>query len=227
MKINTQNFTNHKAQAFYISVLIFAPLMFFFINIITHKVIRVADDKFALSMKQFIINQEAPVPVETPIIPEIIPPEPIPQPVIKPKPKPIKKIVKKKKMPSPKPVPIEEVIETPPPPPPSTSQKKGEQMQNLNFSQDDNPFLRELKQAIDAARTYPRQARKMRMQGQVLISFVWLEEKFLRELKILKSSGYKILDENALQTIKTASARFPSYEKGNVRIEIPIDYRLH
>lgn len=57
------------------------------------------------------------------------------------------------------------------------------------------------------------------------MEFLWTKQKQLKDLKIIKSSGYEILDKNTLQTIQRASVDFPVYTN-NVRLRIPIIYQL-
>lgn len=86
-------------------------------------------------------------------------------------------------------------------------------------------LLKEIKSAIDEALIYPRQARKMRMSGEVLVEFTWTKEKKLENLKILKPSKYDFLNKSALETIRIASKKFPQYEK-TFHIKIPLVYKL-
>lgn len=80
-----------------------------------------------------------------------------------------------------------------------------------------------MKSAIDSHTKYPRQARKMRIQSKVVVGFLWTKQRELRDLKILKSLGHNLLDEN--HTIQKASRSFPAYTN-NVRLQIPIIYQL-
>lgn len=82
-----------------------------------------------------------------------------------------------------------------------------------------------MKSAIDSHTKYPRQARKMHIQSKVVVGFLWTKQRELRDLKILKSSGHNLLDENSLHTIQKASRSFPAYTN-NVRLQIPIIYQL-
>lgn len=101
------------------------------------------------------------------------------------------------------------------------------QIGTLAYGKDDNPFLREIKAAIDKAarETYPRQAVKMRLSGRVWLEFVWRTNKELKDVRILKSSGYEILDDNILKAVVRASNEFPAYEK-DIRIQLPFHYNL-
>lgn len=76
-----------------------------------------------------------------------------------------------------------------------------------------------------ARKNYPRQARRMRMQGVVEVEFLWKENKNLAELKIIQSSGHNLLDKSALESIRKASAFF-TYYQSDLRIVLPIMYNL-
>lgn len=97
--------------------------------------------------------------------------------------------------------------------------------QSVDFKQNDS-LLKEIKNAIDDAKHYPRKARKMRMQGEVLVEFIWSKDKELKNLKIIQGSKYEILNKGAIKTIEIASKNFPRYEK-DYRIRIPIVYQLN
>ncbi len=72
---------------------------------------------------------------------------------------------------------------------------------------------------------YPFIARRMGWEGKVLISFLLTRNGEIKYLKVEKSSGYKILDENALKTIKRCSKYFP-VPPVDVKIKLPIIYKL-
>lgn len=81
-----------------------------------------------------------------------------------------------------------------------------------------------IKEDIEKNITYPRLARKMGWEGKVVVSFVITEDGMVIDVKIVESSGFSLLDNNAVKTIKT-TAPFP---KPPVRAEmiLPITYRL-
>lgn len=93
----------------------------------------------------------------------------------------------------------------------------------LTQGKDNHPVLKEIQKAIQQAQFYPRQAKKMRMQGTVKVEFLWKENKTLADLKIIESSGYDLLDKSALESIRKASLNFPHYN-GDLRITLPIIY---
>ena len=101
------------------------------------------------------------------------------------------------------------------------------QIGTLAYGKDDNPFLREIKAAIDKAarETYPRQAVKMRLSGRVWLEFVWRKNSTLQAVRIVQSSGSQLLDRNVFKIVARASKDFPAY-KDDIRIQIPINYNL-
>lgn len=72
---------------------------------------------------------------------------------------------------------------------------------------------------------YPERAREMGWQGKVKVSFVISSDGFVKDIRILESSGVAILDRNALETVKKASP-FPRPPVA-AQLIIPISYRLH
>jgi protein TonB len=74
--------------------------------------------------------------------------------------------------------------------------------------------------------TYPYIARKMGWEGKVIISFILTKDRKISLLTVEKSSGYRVLDENAIETIKKVSRYFPAPPL-DVKIRIPITYKLY
>lgn len=100
-----------------------------------------------------------------------------------------------------------------------------EQMQTLSYGNSDDPFLKELKTAIDRAGIYPRIARKIRLEGEIWLEFIWTKNSKLEDLKITKKSNHDILDKSALETIIKASRNFPKHHK-TIKIQVPIIYKI-
>ena len=73
--------------------------------------------------------------------------------------------------------------------------------------------------------TYPYIARKMGWEGRVVVSFILTKEGKINFLTVEKSSGYDVLDKNAIKTIKKVSKYFP-LPPHDVKISIPILYKL-
>ncbi|MEW6738864.1 MAG: TonB family protein [Nitrospirota bacterium] len=72
--------------------------------------------------------------------------------------------------------------------------------------------------------SYPHMARRMGWEGRVTVSFIVYESGHVENIKILESSGFGVLDKNAMETIK----RVCPLPKPPVRAELimPIVYRL-
>ncbi|WAC07764.1 MAG: energy transducer TonB [Thermodesulfobacteriota bacterium] len=81
-----------------------------------------------------------------------------------------------------------------------------------------------IKKIIQENITYPARAQRMGWQGKVIIEFIILENGNATTIKIAKSSGFDVLDDNVVKTVE-AVAPFP---KPPVRAEVrvPIIYRL-
>ncbi len=71
---------------------------------------------------------------------------------------------------------------------------------------------------------YPQMARKMGWKGKVIVAFVIRENGTVENTRVLRSSGYEVLDHSTLKTIRDVQP-FP---KPPVKAElvIPIVYRL-
>jgi periplasmic protein TonB len=72
---------------------------------------------------------------------------------------------------------------------------------------------------------YPVTAKRMGWEGRVIVSFIVSSGGYARDIRISKSSGYEILDKNAVKAIKNASP-FPK-PPVEAQIIIPILYRIN
>ena len=183
-----------------------------------------------------------PEPVVTPPKP-VEPPKPIEKPVEKPKPKP-KPTPKPVKTPEPEPQvaqvtpPAQPSPPTPTPPaaqpsgapssnvksnlPPSGAETVGEF--NFATSAGDERFSK-IQRAIQKHHKYPKRAQKMRHQGVVEVSFLYKKDGTVRDVKVIKSSGFETLDEAAVELINRAVPDFPTLDRDYV-IKIPVSYKL-
>jgi protein TonB len=75
---------------------------------------------------------------------------------------------------------------------------------------------------LEKAKNYPVLARKRGMEGIVLVSFTIDKKGLPQDIRIMKSSGYQILDEEVRKMLKKASP-FPEF-KGEIKI--PITFKL-
>jgi protein TonB len=81
-----------------------------------------------------------------------------------------------------------------------------------------------IKDIIQQNITYPQRARRMGWQGKVVASFVILENGQAAGIKIAQSSGFPVLDNNVVATIKEV-APFPK-PPVQAELHVPIIYRL-
>ena len=91
-----------------------------------------------------------------------------------------------------------------------------------------NKYLSEhfayIKNIIQENIIYPPVAQRMGWQGKVIIDFVITEKGNATDIKIAKSSGFVVLDDNVIKTVKAVSP-FPKPPiKAGLRV--PIIYRL-
>ena len=85
--------------------------------------------------------------------------------------------------------------------------------------------LTKIREAIMSHLTYPPIARKMGWKGTVVVRFVLTPEGKVEESKVEKSSGFELLDRNALRAVILASKDFPKPKK-RVVVKVLIVYRL-
>lgn len=71
---------------------------------------------------------------------------------------------------------------------------------------------------------YPLMARKMGWQGKVIVSFIINENGGVEDIKIIKSSGFDMLDRGAIKTIRKVCP-FPK-PPARAELRVPIVYRL-
>ena len=71
---------------------------------------------------------------------------------------------------------------------------------------------------------YPEWARKKGFEGRVLLSFVVMEDGSTAQIKVLKGSGFGLLDEDAKRAV--AKTRIASGVPGNTLVLLPVVYSL-
>ncbi len=72
--------------------------------------------------------------------------------------------------------------------------------------------------------SYPDPAKRKGWQGKVLLSFIITADGSVRDLRIVKSSGFTLLDRNAIETVRD-TAPFPR-PPDEAQLVIPITYHL-
>ena len=76
---------------------------------------------------------------------------------------------------------------------------------------------------------YPAPARRMGMEGIVLLEVIVAPDGRAREVRVLRSSGHAMLDEAAVSTVRTHWRFIPARRDGvavESRAEVPIRFRL-
>lgn len=85
--------------------------------------------------------------------------------------------------------------------------------------------LGHIRAMIEKAIIYPTIARKLRLEGIVTVFFILNSDGTVDQLHISTTSGSKILDDKALNTILSLSGNFPALGK-TVELRIPIAFKL-
>lgn len=93
-------------------------------------------------------------------------------------------------------------------------------------------FLRyqdSIKQKIQEEKTYPRAALRIGYQGTARIAFRVLSSGHVEDLRLVRSSNFKQLDQESLDAVKRASPfrAFPEeFEGSEIEIEVDIIFRI-
>jgi len=90
-------------------------------------------------------------------------------------------------------------------------------------------FREKVVAAIRGASYYPRKARNKRKHGQAMVGFIIRSDGSLASLKIIESSGSKLLDEAAANILRKAASRFPkipeSLSGNRISYVVPIIFK--
>ncbi|MGA7827698.1 MAG: energy transducer TonB [Geobacteraceae bacterium] len=81
-----------------------------------------------------------------------------------------------------------------------------------------------IKKIIEQNLSYPRRAQRMGWTGRVVVSFDVAKNGHVNEIRILKSTGYELLDSNLVETIRKVEP-FPR-PPISVTLNIPFVYEL-
>lgn len=110
---------------------------------------------------------------------------------------------------------IEAVTEKVPAPPPAANIQA--QYEDENLGRIRALLLERLK--------YPKNALRLKQQGDVVITFTLSPSGDASAFSITKSSEFEILDEAAQTLITTTASAFPKPSK-NIRISVPVEYKI-
>lgn len=72
---------------------------------------------------------------------------------------------------------------------------------------------------------YPRNAQRLKMQGEVRVSFRLKSDGSVENIEVIQSSGFELLDEDARALIKNTAPQFPKPTK-SISLSIPLSYLL-
>ncbi|HEX5328969.1 energy transducer TonB [Sulfuricurvum sp.] len=86
--------------------------------------------------------------------------------------------------------------------------------------------LGHIRAMIENAITYPSIARKLRLEGVVLVTFTLKPDGTVDTAQVKSTSGSNVLDNRAIQTILSLSGDYPSLGK-TFELSIPIAFNLH
>lgn len=74
-------------------------------------------------------------------------------------------------------------------------------------------------------RKYPSQALRLKQEGAVKVTFRLKQNGEVEDVRVVGSSGYEILDDDAMALIQKSAGYFPKPPKA-VRITVPLNYAL-
>ena len=86
-----------------------------------------------------------------------------------------------------------------------------------------------IKQRIESCRKYPNWAKKQGLEGIVYLTFIVLANGQIRDIEIIRSSEFEILNDEAVFTVKRASPFPPMPRKFNrlfLNMEVVIAFKL-
>lgn len=134
---------------------------------------------------------------------------------------------KPKPRPAPKPAPPRPQVQPPAPVVRSAPQSADDANRFLQS------YIEKLRARIRARRVYPPPSIAQREEGNVLVSFDLVRDGTIRNIRMVKSSGYPLLDDNAVHLLQKISPFEPIPEtvieglgKNTFSFQIPIEYRL-
>lgn len=91
----------------------------------------------------------------------------------------------------------------------------------LGGGSEDYSYIRD---AIMKNIKYPDRARRLGFEGRVMLSFMVLENGTIREVRVIDSSGYRILDESAKDA--AAETRIARKMPHRIVVKLPVTYKL-
>ncbi len=84
-------------------------------------------------------------------------------------------------------------------------------------------YLSQIRDSINKNVTYPSKAKKLLIEGTVIVKFKITENGSVEDITII--DGHKFLQSSTIEAIEEASKEFPKTNK-SIEIQIPIEYKL-
>ena len=84
-------------------------------------------------------------------------------------------------------------------------------------------YLSQIRDSINKNITYPPKAKKLLIEGTVIVKFKITENGSVEDITII--DGHKFLQSSTIEAIEEASKEFPKTNK-SIEIQIPIEYKL-
>lgn len=88
------------------------------------------------------------------------------------------------------------------------------------------PYQEKVQSILEGRKNYPKNAKKLKQQGEVKLSFDLTPSGEAKSIMITKSSGFNSLDEAAIELVRSSASLFPKPEE-SVKINLPIEYVLY
>ncbi len=86
-----------------------------------------------------------------------------------------------------------------------------------------------LSKLIDASKQYPRRAQRRNMEGKATVSFIIMRDGSVKEIRLVQSTGYKVLDNAVLEAIQSVSGKLPlpaEINRQQWKFKIPLSFSL-
>ncbi len=96
---------------------------------------------------------------------------------------------------------------------------------DLSAAEIDGATLGRIRTLIENALTYPAIARKLKLEGTVLVSFKLQTDGIVEKIELLETSGSSLLDTRALQTVAALNGEYPKLPETTF-LKIPIAFTL-
>ncbi|MGE4471399.1 MAG: TonB family protein [Sulfuricurvum sp.] len=109
---------------------------------------------------------------------------------------------------------------------PTTHPTNESTKQNVSSDEINGATLGRIRLMIENALTYPAVARKLHLEGVVIVSFILKPSGIVEKAEILSTSGSSTLDNKAIQTVLSLSGDYPTLTK-TVYLKIPIAFSLN